>query len=59
MGDFARAEPLYRQAVEICKTILGELDPQYAISLDSLGLLYTATGDFARRRAAVPAGSGY
>ena len=48
MGDNARAEPLYRQALEIRKEALGEGHPDYATSLNNLALLYLAMGDYAR-----------
>jgi CHAT domain-containing protein/tetratricopeptide (TPR) repeat protein len=47
-GDYARAEPLYRQALTIRRQTLGEGHPDYAISLSSLATLYRATGDAAR-----------
>ena len=40
MGDYARAEPLYRQALEIRKKALGEGHPDYAASLNNLAGLY-------------------
>ncbi len=36
MGDYAAAEPLFRQALEICRTALGEDHPDYASSLSNL-----------------------
>ena len=48
MGDYARAEPLYRQAIDIRKQALGERDPNYAASLNSLAMLYETVGDYAR-----------
>ncbi|WP_146066470.1 tetratricopeptide repeat protein, partial [Candidatus Venteria ishoeyi] len=48
MGDYARAEPLYKQAYEIWKTALGENHPDYAQSLNNLAFLYEAMGDYAR-----------
>ena len=48
MGDYARAEPLYRQAMEIRKQVLGEKHPDYAVSLNNLAELYEAMGDGAR-----------
>ena len=47
-GDYARAEPLYRQALEICKKVLGENHPDYATSLNNLAVLYHSQGDYAR-----------
>ena len=48
MGDYARAEPLFRQALEIWKKALGEDHPDYAPSLNNLAALYQAMGDYAR-----------
>ena len=48
MGDYARAEPLFRQALEIRKKALGESHPDYATSLNNLAVLYRAMGDYAR-----------
>ena len=43
MGAYDRAEPLYRQALEITKKALGEEHPDYATSLNNLAVLYQAT----------------
>ncbi len=51
MGDYASAEPLFRQALEIRRAALGEGHPDYATSLNNLAGLYHAMGDHA---AAVP-----
>jgi CHAT domain-containing protein/Tfp pilus assembly protein PilF len=48
MGDYARAEPLYRQAREIRRKVLGEQHPDYAESLSNLAALYRETADFAQ-----------
>ena len=40
MGDYAKAEPLFRQALAIRKQILGEKHPDYALILNNLGGLY-------------------
>ena len=40
MGEYARAESLFRQALEISKKTLGEAHPDYAHSLNNLALLY-------------------
>ncbi len=47
MGDYAAALPLYRQALEIRRTALGEDHPDYAASLNNLARLYRAMGDHA------------
>ena len=44
MGRHAEAEPLYKQAMEICRTALGERHPDYAHSLNNLAGLYDAMG---------------
>ena len=43
MGAYDRAEPLYRQALEITKKALGEGHPDYATGLNNLAALYQAT----------------
>jgi CHAT domain-containing protein/tetratricopeptide (TPR) repeat protein len=47
MGDYAAAEPLYRQALEVRRAALGEAHPDYAASLNNLAALYHAKGDYA------------
>ena len=39
-GQYAEAEPLYKQAMEIRRTALGERHPDYATSLNNLAALY-------------------
>ena len=58
MGDYAKAEPLYRHSLEIKKRALGENHPDYANSLNNLGALYKAMGDYAEGRAALSPGPG-
>src|SRR5262249_29415424 len=48
MGDYARAEPLFREALAITKTAVGTDHPNYATSLKYLAVLYHAMGDYAR-----------
>ena len=48
MGDYPKAEPLFRQALEIRKQVQGERHPDYAGSLVSLALLYQSMGDYAK-----------
>ena len=43
-GQYADAEPLYKQAMEIRRTALGERHPSYATSLNNLAVLYRAMG---------------
>jgi tetratricopeptide (TPR) repeat protein len=47
-GDFARAEPLFREAAEIFRRSLGENHPRYALALNNLGNLYKKRGDYAQ-----------
>ena len=48
MGAYDRAEPLFRQALEITKKALGEEHPDYATSLNNLAELYRAMGAYDR-----------
>jgi hypothetical protein len=43
-GQYAEAEPPFRQALEIVRTALGERHPDYATSLNNLATLYDAMG---------------
>ena len=43
-AQYAEAEPLYKQAMEIRRTALGERHPDYATSLNNLAVLYHAMG---------------
>ena len=47
MGDFAKADPLYRQSLQIRQKVLGDEHPDTATSLDNLGALYSEMGDYA------------
>ena len=49
MGDHAAAIPLYRQALEIYRTALGENHPDYATSLNNLAGLYCDIRDHANQ----------
>ena len=42
MGDYAKAEPLYRRALAICEKALGAEHPDTATSLNNLAALYYA-----------------
>jgi len=46
MGDYARAEPLCRQAMEIREKALGKQHPSYARSMNNLAALYESVGDY-------------
>lgn len=48
MADYAKAEPLYRQALEIRKKVLGENHPDTAGSLHNLAFLYESLGSYAK-----------
>ena len=48
MGDYVRAEPLYKQASSIWRSTRGEQHPNYATSLNNLAALYQKMGDYAR-----------
>ena len=52
-GQYAEAEPLYKQAMEIRRTALGERHPDYAASLNNLAMLYRRDGPARRGRAAL------
>ncbi len=45
-GDFERAEPLYREALEIGSTTIGPAHPDYATRLNNLASLLFATGQW-------------
>ena len=47
-GDYARALPLFEQALAIRQTVLGENHPETANSLNNLAVLYRSQGDDAR-----------
>ena len=46
MGNYAAAEPLYRQASDILRQALGEEHRDYATSLNNLALLYAEMGNY-------------
>jgi len=48
MGDYAKAEPLYKQTLRILNKTVGEEHPRYAMSLNNLALLYSSMGDYAK-----------
>ena len=47
LGNYAAAEPLLRQALEIIRKALGEEHPDYAQSLNNLAMLYRMLGNYA------------
>ncbi len=40
LGNYAKAELLFRHTLEIRKRVLGEKSPDYATSLNNLAMLY-------------------
>jgi len=51
IGDYAKAKPLYEQALEIRKKVLGPEHPDTAASLNNLAQLYCSKGDYAKAEA--------
>lgn len=47
-GDFGEAIDLYRQAIEILRSLPGDPDEEFIKTLQDLGLVYTERGDLAR-----------
>ncbi|WP_226595142.1 tetratricopeptide repeat protein, partial [Microseira wollei] len=45
-GRYSEAEPLYLQALELRKRLLGEDHPDVATSLNNLALLYKSQGRY-------------
>jgi tetratricopeptide (TPR) repeat protein len=48
VGDYAKAEPLYKHALEIWQIVLGPDHPLTANGLNNLGGVYMAMGDYAK-----------
>jgi CHAT domain-containing protein/tetratricopeptide (TPR) repeat protein len=48
MGDYTKAEPLYQQALDIRKKVLGDHHPDYASSLNNIGEIYHDMGDYTK-----------
>jgi Tetratricopeptide repeat len=46
--EYAKAEPLYQEALRIDQKVLGKEDPETAANLDDLARLYELTGEFAK-----------
>ncbi|HRF20218.1 MAG TPA: tetratricopeptide repeat protein, partial [Chitinophagaceae bacterium] len=46
MGLYTKAEPLYIEARDIRKKMLGEKHPRYAMSLNNLATLYQEMGQY-------------
>ncbi|MFN6526919.1 tetratricopeptide repeat protein [Nostoc sp. ChiSLP03a] len=47
-GNYSEAEPLYKQALELRKRLLGENHPAFATSLNNLAGLYKSTGQYSK-----------
>ncbi|QDT42654.1 photosystem I assembly protein Ycf3 [Gimesia alba] len=45
-GEYAEAEPLYLQAIEIRRAVLGETHPDFATTLNNLAGLYKSQGRY-------------
>jgi tetratricopeptide (TPR) repeat protein len=48
MHQYAKAEPLYKEALEIWQKVLGPEHPLTATSLNNLAALYQDMGDYAK-----------
>ena len=48
MGEYAKAEPLYQEALRICRKVLGPENPGTTLSLYNLGSLYQSMGQYAK-----------
>ena len=48
MGEYAKAEPLYQEALRIWQKVLGPEHPDTATSLNNLAALYQAMGEYAK-----------
>ena len=58
MGDYAKAEPLFKEALQIRQKVLGPEHPDTAQSLNNLAELYQAMGDYAKAEPLLQRGSG-
>ena len=48
MGEYAKAEPLFQEALRIRQKVLGLEHPDTATSLNNLAALYWAMGEYAK-----------
>jgi len=48
MGEYAKAEPLFKEALGIRQKVLGRKHPDTAQSLNNLAALYQAVGEYAK-----------
>ena len=58
MGDYAKAEPLLKEALEIRQKVLGREHPDTATSLNNLAGALSGDGRLCESRAAVQRGAG-
>ena len=49
-GEYTRAEPLFKEAIEISVKTVGREHPNYTLCLSNMALLYGSTGDYARAK---------
>ena len=57
-GDYAAAEALYRETLELKRSLLGERHEDVARGMHNLASLLHRWGRYGRRRAALPEGLG-
>ena len=48
VGDYAKAEPLLKEALEIYRKVLGPEHPDVAVSVNNLAFLYQQIGEYAK-----------
>jgi tetratricopeptide (TPR) repeat protein len=48
VGEYAKAEPLYQEALRIRQKVLGSEHPDTALSLDCLAVLYQTMGEYTK-----------
>ena len=48
MGEYAKAEPLFQEALRIRQKVLGQNIPTRRISLNNLAVLYQDMGEYAK-----------
>src|SRR5271167_1083226 len=48
MGEYAKAEPLYQEALRICQKVFGSEHPNTAAILNNLALLYKDMGEYVK-----------
>ena len=46
MGDYEKALPLYKRALDISEKVLGPQHPSVATTLNNLAALYKSMGDY-------------